>query len=82
MSNLTAQIISKLQRLEAISEPSDSALQSIFDYVCFFEERLDNKRKKTEQLELEAGYRAMAADTGRESEALAWSEALMHDSYE
>jgi len=31
------------------------------------------------QADLEAGYRAMAADEAREMEALAWSEALIGD---
>ncbi len=32
--------------------------------------------------DLEAGYRAMAADTERESEALEWSEALIGDGFD
>ena len=31
------------------------------------------------QADIEMGYRAMAADEGRESEALVWSEATLED---
>lgn len=80
MSTLTEKIINKLQHLETVSEPT---LQSIFDYICFLEARLDSSTGRVNQSDmntaLEQGYRAMAADEERESEAIAWSEALIGD---
>lgn len=36
-------------------------------------------RPRLQAAELEAGYRAMAADEGHEAEAMDWSEALVTD---